>query len=143
MKNVIALFAIVPVAAIKAILVIVGLIVVPVMFSRGLPALYRIGEGRPQTIWEAAIRNPVGGFGFLFEHPEGEVYQIGEVLEATETTKTLQARCRTHKYFASVRFLWKYSETRYGELYIGWKLNSAPPEFDFALSARVWAKVGE
>ena len=54
-----------------------------------------------------------------------------------------QWRFRHYRFMCSIRLLWIYpGRKHYGELYIGWKLNSAPPELDFALSTRVWAEVG-
>jgi len=146
MKLIFALLLLVPGAALKAGLVLLGLVVVPLSFWRGkaLPDLYRIGKGRPDTIWEAMIRNPVGGFGWLLIHPMPEqVDTYGQVLEPSNTDKYLQGRLRHAGPFCSIRLLWQYpGRKRYGELYLGWKLLSAPPEFDFALSARFWATVG-
>jgi len=146
MKMILAILLLVPVAVIKVILILLGLVIVPFAFWRGkaLPDMYRIGINRPYTVWEAMIRNPVGGFGWLLEHPEPEqVRTYGEVLEPSNIIKPLQARFRHAGLFCSIRLLWQYPGYKhYGELYLGWKLLSAPPELDFALSARFWATVG-
>lgn len=158
MKIVAAIILLIPVAIIKAILVVVGLPVVYIKMKREgdmLKGLYQIGKGRPFTYHEAAIRNPVGGFGWLFEHPpEDDVGTYGEVREPSDVkfvngakvkVPMFQSRFRIyeHDLMCSIRLLWIYPRRKhYGELYIGWKLLSAPPELDFALSPRIWATVG-
>ena len=41
------------------------------------------------------------------------------------------------------RCVWVYSEKRYGEFYIGFKLGSSVPGLGFALRFRPWARVGQ
>jgi hypothetical protein len=155
MRTLISILLLAPVATYKIVLVVLGLIVVPLAFwkDRALPDIFRIGEGRPYTMWEAAIRNPVGGFGWLLPHPEShEIATYGEVREPSDIlfmrgakikVPSFQMRFRHHFPLCSIRLLWIYpGRKHYGELYIGWKLNSAPPELDFALSPRLWAEVG-
>ena len=130
---------------VKAFLVLVGFVVVPLSFWRGraLPDLFQIGRNRPDTIWEAAIRNPVGGFGWIVPHPpEIEVRQWGEIEEPTAEGPWFQWRIRGCGWLSSIRFVWRYSDKRYGEFYLGWKLLSDPPELDFAMSPRLWATIG-
>lgn len=141
MRTLLAILLLIPVAAIKIVLVLLGVIVVPLTFQRGLPSLYRIGVGRPHTMWEAIVRNPVGGFGWLITHP-ATYATYGAVQEPHLTTARFQWRLRNYRWLSSLRLVWKYSDTRYGELYVGWKLGSAPPELDLALSVRLWATVG-
>jgi len=144
MKILLSILLWVPVAAIKIILVAAGVFIVPLRIDseRGLPKLYWIGAARPYTVWEAAFRNPVGGFGRLIDHPDGDYTTYGSVEEPTATGPWFQKRFNIHGYYSSLRLVWRYSKTHYGELYIGWKLGSAPPEFDFALSPRFWATIG-
>jgi len=141
MKLLLGLALLLPVASIKIVLVILGLVLVPI--TNQVRGLYRKGIGRPDTYWERAIRNPVGGFGWLIKHPPTrKITTRGSVQEPGSTTKRVQARLRYSGLLVSVRLLWKYSEEHYGEMYLGWKLRSAPPELDFALSLRLWADVG-
>ena len=132
----------IPVAFAKIGLVLVGLLIVPVTSdSRGL---YRAGPGRPKTYWERAIRNPVGGFNYLISHPPAEeILTYGSVTEPTPEGPRFQWRFRqAWEPLCSMRIVWRYSRKNYGELYLGWKLLSAPPELDFALSLRPWATIG-
>lgn len=145
MNKLLAILLLPPVAAIKIILIPIGLVVVwvkMIYLQRDMEhGLYQIEKGRPFTYWEAAIRNPVGGFNFLIKHPDNyDTY--GKVYEPRLTTDRFQWRFNHYKLLCSLRLVWKYSGTRYGELYLGWKLGSAPPELDFALSLRPWATVG-
>ena len=93
---------------------------------------------------ERAIRNPVGGFDYLIPHPPLEqVETFGSVSEPTAEGPRLQARLRVAwEPLASIRIVWRYSGTKYGELYLGWKLLSQPPLLDFALSLRPYATIG-
>ena len=128
------------VAAVKVILVLAGLVLVPLTPSES--GLYRRGKSRPNTWWERAIRNPVGGFGFLIRHPTS-VHTYGwKLVEPHQSARRFLWRFKTSGVMCSIRLVWKYSATRYGECYLGWKLDSAPPELDFALSLRPWATVG-
>ena len=144
MKILLSILLWVPVAAIKIILVVAGVVIVPMTIDRrdGLPDLYRTGKDRPYTAWEAVFRNPVGGFGWLIDHPLDPYTTYGSVEEPTVAGPRFQWRFNIFDYFSSLRLVWKYSDAHYGELYIGWKLGSAPPEFDFALSPRFWATIG-
>lgn len=145
MNKLLAILLLPPVAVLKIVLILVGLVIVWVKLRFGNDmrrGIYQIGNGRPYTYWEAAIRNPVGGFNYLIEHPETYA-SYGKVVEPGQTDDRFQWRFNHYKLLCSLRLVWKYSDTRYGELYLGWKLGSAPPELDFALSLRPWATVGQ
>ena len=157
MKIAVAIILLVPVMVLKAGLVVAG---IPIVWAKLKWAdtkmrdgVYQIGVGQPFTYWEAAIRNPVGGFGWLIDHPpRDEVKTYGEVREPSHIkfvngakipVPHFQWRFRHHGLMCSIRLLWIYPRrNHYGELYLGWKLNSAPPELDFAMSPRPWATVG-
>ena len=132
-----------PVAALKIVLIIAGLVIVPVgLLFNCLPDMYQVGKNRPRTFWELALRNPVGGFNFIWERPE-HVCQLGKIIEAPYTTKRIQFQAQAANQFSSLRCLWKYNEERYGEFWFGWKLDSPKHEgMDFSLQFRPWAKVG-
>lgn len=140
MKTVFSVLLWVPVVAIKVVLVVLGLIVVPV--TSRTHGLYRAGPDRPKTYWERAVRNPVGGFDYLIDHPKGNTRTYGALVEPHLTTERFQYRFKVAGVLSSIRIVWKYSKTRYGESYVGWKIDSAPPRLDFAMSLRPWAKVG-
>lgn len=133
--------------ATKLILLLLGIPGVAIKRALGLSmkrGVYQVADGRPDTYWEAAIRNPVGGFDFLIDHPPPyTIEQRGDVKEPGDTHRKFQWRLRWSGVLVSVRFVWKYSSSRYGELYLGWKLLSEPPKLDFASSIRPWAKVGQ
>ncbi len=143
-----------PVSLAKAVLVVLGLPVVYFGLKAGkVPSLWRKGHNRPNTWAELAIRNPVGGFGYLIDHPEAFI-EWGEILEPHKTDKRFQIRFRQAKLLSSVRFVVKYTNTKYGEVYWGWKLGSwqatknkykdeTLPELDFAMSIRPFATVGK
>ena len=139
----------VPVIILKVILILIGLPLLAIVFwlDKDIPSLYRQGVGRPLTWWELAIRNPVGGFGFILlgRYPKRPytIHQLGEVLEATEGSKRFQWRIRYKGILMSFRALWIYNASKYGEVYIGWKLGSSPDELDFALSFRPYAQIGQ
>lgn len=132
-----------PVMAVHAVLWLAGLVIVPATFPR-LPSLYVIAPGRPHTIWEAAIRNPVGGFRWLFAHPPADQVRTWgtENPEPTAQSRRFAWRFRLSGWMSSLRLVWRYSAGRYGELYVGWKLLSDPPPLDFGVSLRPWARVG-
>lgn len=125
--------------AVKVALVLVGL--VAVRYTDPDRGMWRRGFGRPDTWWERAIRNPVGGFDHMIRHPDS-YNQWGEVREAPFTLKRFQWRVRYSGLLVSVRLLWQYNHERYGELYVGWKLGSNTPLLDFAMSLRPWATSG-
>ena len=140
LRIVVSLILWVPVIILKVLLVILGLVLVPVLMTlkKDLPKIYR---GVPATMWNQTIRNPVGGFGWLLKHPPSSK-QFGLLSEPTPDGPHFQWRFRLAGVTSSLRLAWRYSRTRYGELYLGWKIDSAPPEFDFALSLRPWATIG-
>ena len=138
-KILLSILLLLPVAVVKVLLVILGLVLVPV--TPASTGLYRAGSGRPNTYWERAIRNPVGGFGWLLRHPNSwKVF--GSVSEPTPDGPRFQWRFRIAGILCSLRLVWRYSREKYGEMYLGWKIDSAPPEFDFALSLRPRATIG-
>ena len=128
------------------------------------------GRGRPFTLNEMIFRNFGEGFKRLFDHPPfGSVSTIGLAEPGpTYHDRRFAWRYRSAGLFASFRAVWVYwrepltlykpdsfffwrSESwsiveippKYGELYIGWKLLSEPPDLDFATSLRVFSTVGE
>ncbi len=138
-----AIVLLLPVAVVKIILIVVGLIAVPI--TSPTSGLYRAGPGRPMTYWERAIRNPVGGFGWLIPHPPSTLTKTyGSVSEPTSESPRFQWRFKRSRFpLCSFRVVWRYSAAKYGECYVGWKLDSAPPELDFALSLRPYATIGQ
>jgi hypothetical protein len=129
------------VAVIKVVLVLAGLVAVP--FTSATSGLFRAGANRPHTYWERAIRNPVGGFDHLVPHPESFETEGADPIEPTKQHRRFAWRARHSGWLSSLRLVWRYNDTKYGELYIGWKLGSNPPLFDFALSLRPYATVGQ
>ena len=154
LKLLVGIFLLVPVAIVKIVFVGLGLIVVPFAMSPWtihgwagtLPKAFLIAPNRPYTIWEAAVRNPVGGLDHLIT-PPATYDQWGEVKEPTVTRKSFQWRIRFSGVLVSFRMLWRDSDTKYGEMYLGWKLGSVPGTLDFALSVpplcRWYATVGQ
>jgi len=131
-----------PVIAAKVVLVLLGPIVVPIGMAFGrVPVLYQADSNRPQTAWEMIVRNPVNGMKWWITPPE-YYYTVGEIVEPHATTKRVQARWNVSRLLTSFRFLVKWNDKRYSELYIGWKLGSEPGALDFALSFRPFATVG-
>jgi len=130
----------IPVIVIKLVLVVLGLGIVPI--SSKTSGLYRAGTGRPVTYWERAVRNPVGGFDYLLKHPDTSKTYGYVLMEPHQMANSFVWRFKVAGVLSSVRMVWKYSKTRYGECYLGWKIDSAPPQLDFALSLRPWATVG-
>lgn len=132
--------------AAKLILVVLGLLVVPVSIFILKTDPPKPWNGPPVgniPQWKnLMIRNPVSGFGLIFRHPVTRTTTFGEIREPHTTDSKFQFRLKHNGLFCSIRMLWKYSRTRYGELYVGWKLDSEPPLLDFALSLRPWATVG-
>ena len=130
----------IPAIVLKVMLVLIGVFIVHLTPSnRGL---YRAGPGRPTTYWERAIRNPVGGFDYLLPHPDTSKTYGYVLMEPHKMANSFVWRFKVAGVLSSVRLVWKYSKTRYGECYLGWKIDSAPPRLDFALSLRPWATVG-
>ena len=143
--SLISIVAWIPSLLVKGILYLLGFIIVPVCFKLklDLPKVYRGTPGRPHTIWELAVRNPVDGFKRLIDHPKRqEVKQKGDVEEPHLTDSKFQWRWRRWKWLSSIRLVWKYNQKRYGEFYFGWKLNSEPPDLDFGVQFRPFGKVG-
>lgn len=143
-----------PVVIVKLIYFLMGLIIVPLFMATGskLPDMWRVGKGRPYTIWEAAIRNPVGGFGYIFEPP---IYWNTEGIhdpdrwlanvaeehpDLRKKEKNTIYRWRWTGWMISYRRVWLWNETHYGEIYFGWKLGSDPDQLDFATSFRPYVK---
>ena len=143
--KIIAIILLIPAAMIKAALVVIGwgAVWIKLQYNGNMRhGIYRIGQGRPHTYSEAAWRNPVGGLGWWIPHPKS-YHMHGFVLEPHLTRKRFQARFNHSGLLCSLRLVWKYSDARYGEFYLGWKLGSiiSPPELDFAMSLRLWAEV--
>ena len=161
--KILSIIAWLPVIVIKFVLIIMGLIIVPFymgVLKKNPPGLWRHGMGRPYTVWEAAIRNPVGGFDHLIIHPmeykvitnlaQHPINGFDNIeMEAIPMIKAGQKFAWRFRYagiLSSLRLVWLYPGkyvSHYGELYIGWKLGSNPPLLDFALSFRPWARVGK
>lgn len=137
----------IPVILVKIVLALLGLVLVPITSSRS--GMYRRGINRPNTYWERAIRNPVGGFGYLLKHPK-EYGQYGVhdpdkwILRNTDTRRSV-FRWRWSGWMVSYRRVWKHANNRYSEIYIGWKLGSAPDwaELDFAMQYRRKRRIGQ
>ena len=131
----------IPVIAIKIVLVAAGLIIVPIGLRRDrLPPLYR---GSPATFWNLAIRNPISGFGWYFDQPDGFSVKtnFGSDLESRPLRDAGQKsayRWRWAGWKVSYRYLRLLKGgDRYLEVYFGWKLGSQPVELDFATQLRI------
>ena len=61
----------IPCAAVKVVLALAGLVIVPVYFwlQLELPKIYRGTPGRPHTVWELTFRNMVDGWKWYFRQP--------------------------------------------------------------------------
>ena len=114
-----------------------------------VPKIFRNDQsrGRPFTWTEMVLRNNSDGWKKMVEHPP-----IEEIIErgTTEPGPTyhnghFRWRWRRWRWLSSFRMVWVYpGRKRYGEWYIGWKLNSEPPDLDFASGGiRFWARVGQ
>ena len=135
-----------PVIAVKVGLILLGLLIVPFYLKvlyRDPPNIWRFGVGRPLTVWEAAIRNPVGGFDYLITPPLGYQTYGTSPIEPTLQSSRLAYRFRIKRLYSSLRLVVRYSNTKYGECYIGWKLGTTSGLLDFALSLRPYATVGQ
>ena len=136
-----------PVIAVKLVLVVLGFIVVPVGMAVGrIPTLYRNDEsrGRPYTLWEMVVRNPVDGFKYLLKHPKS--WKEAGLTEPGPTyhDKAFAWRWRRSGLLASIRLVWVFRKRKkYGELYLGWKIGSEPPDLDFATSLRPFSSIGQ
>ncbi len=139
-----------PVIAAKAVLALLGIVIVPWgVWSGSVPWLYQADDNRPWTVWEMLVRNPVNNMKHLLSHPDEYTTRTnlgGVQMEAQpmiDNDMRFAWRWRRSNILSSIRLVWVYNETRYGELYLGWKLGSAPPALDFAIQPfRWWAKVG-
>jgi len=140
MKILVSILLWLPVIALKIVLVIAGLLLV--RFTSASSGLYRAGPNRPWTWKERAIRNPVGGFDYLISHPDDHSTFGTENPEPSSQGARFAWRFRIAGILSSIRLVWRYSKKNYGELYLGWKIGSAPPRLDFALSLRPWADIG-
>lgn len=153
--NFVAALAWIPWVAVKLVLMALGVVVVPFGLATGKWwKLYEATEGRPVTFWELVFRNPVDGMKRYIKHPyiePGEkhsklVLESGFIPEDEKWNKFPDYffwRWRRYKWMASFRMVWIYPGHKYyGEFYFGWKLNSEPPDLDFAMSPRILAKVG-
>ena len=146
----------IPVAILKIVLALIGLFVVPICLRLGEPThLWQKGAvpdwwltmsqnrnviaQRFPRFWWWAIRNPVSGFGSLIS-PRGTYRQWGSITEPHQTDLKWQWRFRLSGLLSSFRCVWKYSKTRYGELYLGWKLGST--NWNFAMQLRR-GRIGE
>ena len=146
--QILSVLAWVPVALVKLALIVVGLPAVYIKRRRSGPesmydGLFRIEKKRPNTYWEAAIRNPVGGFGYLIDPPTEFATYGTHPIEPTKQNSRFAWRFRHRKLLSSIRLVWRYSSKYYGELYLGWKLGSEPHQLDFGLSLRPFATVGQ
>ena len=142
-----AIALIVLMVPVKILLTLLGLLVVPIGFWTGhMPRLYRGTPGRPDTIWELAVRNPVDGLKRVIPHPETFSEAGNGLLESRQMVDARRYgawRWRRSGALASLRCIWIYPGAHhYGELYVGFKLGSEPPDLDFALSLRPRGTVG-
>ena len=101
MRILLSLLLWLPVIIIKIVLVFLGIVIVPVgFFSHNLPKIYRGTLGRPNTIWELMVRNPVDGFKRIFKHPLKPYKEYGIVVEPHTTDVRFQWRFRIYKLFS-------------------------------------------
>ena len=130
---------------IKAVLFVAGIVIVPshFWFKTPLPKLYQRTPGRPNTIWELMIRNPVDGLKRVIKHPDSFSEKGMTEPGPTYHDKSFAWRWRRHKWLSSIRLVWRYNSKKYGEFYLGWKLGSEPPDLDFAISLRPYATIGQ
>lgn len=79
----------------------------------------------------------------MLKHPEKYVEAGTTEPGPTYHDKSFAWRWRRAGLLSSFRMVWLYPKRKhYGELYIGWKIDSEPPDLDFASSPRLWAEVG-
>jgi len=141
----------VPLIAIKWLLIWpVTFVVVSIMWLQRVPheawpKFFRNDNHRPFTYHEMVFRNFAEGVKRIFRHPpEAEVKEAGRTEPGpTYHPKHFAWRWRRYGMASSIRLVWVYPFRKYyGELYLGFKLNSEPPDLDFATSLRPFAKVG-
>ena len=141
--------------AVKIVLVLLGLIVVPVALGFGritdgklmahmfIPKLWRSTRGIP-TFWENAIRNPADGVKFWFKAKAWHVKGYdGRDMEPHLMDTKFAYQYRWSGWFSMIRLVWVYNEHKYGEFFIGFKLGFESDVLDFAVQFRPYSTVGQ